>query len=274
MSRKCLVHKVLFLVPSVAAVALLSVSVQALSGSGNMPQQRSADALSVLLGDVRSLIANEMIGKADQYFHGGVTDVQGCSHGHGGEEPPEEHGLPHPDHDEEAEESPEPLFDPWASLKRAVRLPSEDRHIEASDSHELLPWFWAAVKLDPRNAGAYLNAAYVMEVYHNKPQKSLEILDMGLAAVPGDPEICFSKGMLLYRKLGRPADAAIAFRGALDGLSAEPDDDTAVQRVRIYEMLGIIAHRNGDTAALRSCLEKAKAILPAHSCTKYLESLL
>lgn len=279
MSKKCLVHKIIFLVPAFAAAASLARFIPLIAGSANMPQQNNGDPLAVLLGDVRMIVSNEMIGKADQYFHGGITEIENCSHGdghfHSGYGPRVNNGHDgcDDDHIHDHEDHVEP-FDPWASIKHAVRLPVIDQHLDDDKSRELLPWFWAAIRLDPQNTRAYLNAAYVLEAYHNMPEKALEIIDSGIQAVPHNPELEFSKGMLLFKNLNRTDDAIVSFRNALSDLSDENDDDSLIMKVRLYEVIGKIAQERGDSETLRDCFEKANAIRPDHSCTKNLMKLM
>ena len=61
----------------------------------DMPRAGGSDAVAVLFGDVRMLIGRRMIGKADEYFHGGVTELN-CSleHHH------HDHGHAHDDGDD------------------------------------------------------------------------------------------------------------------------------------------------------------------------------
>lgn len=280
MSRKCLIHKIVFLLPAVTAAAALAALIPQLAGTENMPQQNSGDPLAVLLGDVRTLVSNEMITKADQYYHGGVTEVEHCSHGdghfhgdHDSDDEDEHECHDHHDHDEK-NESDSALYDPWAAFKHAIRLPNEDRHLVDEKSRELFPWFWASIRLNPKNTRAYLNAAYVMETSYEMPEKALDILNAGLDAIPEDAELEFAKGLLLLNKQKRTADAVDSFRKAITDLKDKTDDDSLVLKLRSLEFLGKIAFDNGDSSTLQNCVEKAEVINPDHSCTKYLKSLM
>lgn len=285
MSHKCLIHKIVFLLPTVAILGALASFIPQIAGSDNLPQQNSGDPLALLLGDVRMLVSNEMIGKADQYFHGGVTEVDHCSHGdghyHSGYGPGIEHEHEHDDieedncdHDHESRQNVSEPYDPWAAIKRTIRLPNKDRHLDDDKYRELLPWFWAAIKLNPQNYRAYLNAAYILETTHNMPEKALEVLDAGLCTIPDCAEIEFAKGLLLFNNLKNKEEAEKSFRKAIEDLDGKTDEDSLILKVRVYEFIGKIAHDRGDTDTLRNCFEKANATLPNHSCTKYLQSLL
>lgn len=282
MNSKCLIHKTVFLLPAFTAAAVLASLIPELTGPGNMPQQNSGDPLALIFGDVRMLISNKMIAKADQYYHGGVTEVEHCSHDdnhfHGGAGHAEADNGESNGHDDSAndggkDDHADP-YDPWASLKRAIRLPDIDRHLTDEKSRELLPWFWAAIKLDPENVNAYLDAAYVLQTTHSMPEKALEILDAGLNAMPESADIEFAKGLLLLREFKRTDDAARAVRNAIADLDGKTDEDSLLLMVRSCEILGKIASDCGDTATLRDCFEKANAAMPDHSCTRLLKSLL
>ena len=169
------------------------------------PQLASGgDALSVAFGGAKRAIGVAMMQKADSYFHGGV-DME-C-HDHGGD-----CGHPH-------EESG---FDPWAWINRHIRAPEIDRHLQDSQTVELMPWFWVAVKADPSNIDAWTTAAYMADHGMRDHRLALEVIDRGIAANPADAELRFYKGKLLYDAGRGDAEAARAEfleaeRLALDG---------------------------------------------------------
>ena len=243
-----------------------------------MPQKSDSDPLAILFGDTRMLIGRRMIGKADEYFHGGVTDID-CSYGHGHHHHGHDDDGDH-DHGEEEHDEAAPVRAPWSFVTRAIRLPSIERHLEGESTREILPWLWAALRVDSGNVNAYANAAYVLDALYGDKDKSLAVLEEGLKTNPGSAELEFQKGELLLSGFKASAKAETAFRAAL---AKAPDDKHLVNRedidaplleIRALAYLGILASERGDIKALRHCYEMARAINPNHNTTKSLHDLV
>ena len=283
-----------FAIPAAAcaAAALAAVS-RFLVPADAMPQKSDSDPLAILFGDVRMLIGRRMIGKADEYFHGGVTDIDcslehrhhGHDHDHGGEhEPHAEHEHDgHHEHDVEEEEAhgeAAPLRAPWHFVTRAIRLPSIERHLEGESTREILPWLWAALRVDSGNVNAYANAAYVLDSLYGDKDKSLAVLEEGLATNPESAELEFQKGELLLRGFKAPAKAEAAFRAALakaprdKHLENRDDIDALLLSLRALAYLGKLASDRNDGKEVRRCHDMARAINPDHSTTKSLGNLV
>jgi tetratricopeptide (TPR) repeat protein len=239
-----------------------------------------------------------MVGKADEYFHGGVTDLD-CSVGqsrHADEEQKENeagdeaqslhhHHHHHDDgHEDEDEESGEKEAGaaqcaPWSFVTRAIRLPSIERHLEGESSREILPWLWAACRVDSGNINAYANAAYVLESLYGDAEKALAVLDEGIRANPRSSELEFQKGMLLLHRVKAPERAETSFRAALakvpkdDALKNRDDTDATLMAVRILALLGKLADDRGEKAEVQRCYKMALGIAPNHSMTIRLRAL-
>ena len=288
-------------IPVAALATACIVCILRQTSQGSLPQASGADTVAIVLGDVRTLVARRMVGKADEYFHGGVTDID-CSldhhhehgeHEHGEHEHGEhEHGEhehhehEHHEHDEHGGEEHGGEKDvahvraPWAFITRALRLPSTERHLEGVDSREMLPWLWAACRIDSGNVNAYANAAYVLDSLYGDAEKALAALDNGIAANPGSSELEFQKGSLLLLRLKSPEKAESAFRATLAKIPADKrirnreDIDADLMALRTLAFLGRLAHDRGDIAAARGYLEQARAINPLHTATKSLQRLI
>ena len=271
-------------IPAAAlAAACMACLMRRLPGEAS-PQAAGADPVAIVLGDVRTLVGRRMIGKADEYFHGGVTDID-CSldhhhhHGHGEHEHGEHEHDEHGGDGDDGEEGAADVRAPWAFVTRALRLPSIERHLEGVDSREMLPWFWIASRVDSGNIAAYANAAYVLDALYGDAEKALVALDEGIAANPGSSELEFQKGSLLMR-LKAPERAEGAFKAALakipgdKKLQGRDDIDAELLTLRTLAYLGRVAHDRGDRAAARDYLGQARAISPNHAATKGLQRLL
>ena len=289
-------------IPLAALAAAAAVGFCRLRGGAlDMPQRAGADALAILFGDVRMLICRQMIAKADAYFHGGVTGLD-CSlehhhHAHGrdgdiddadehpGHDEHHEHDGHHPgedldeDHEDAAPAEQASVRAPWAFVTRAIRLPSVERHLEGASTREMLPWLWAACRVDSGNVNAYANAAYVLESLDGGGTNALVVLEEGIAANPSSSELEFQKGLLLLRERN-PAQAEAAFAAALAKapgdrhLENREDTDASLVSLRSLAMLGKLASDRGDKASLRRYYGQARAIDPDHNATASLRRLV
>ena len=280
-----------FAIPAATCIAAACAAVcRFLVPTATMPQQSDSDPLAILFGDVRMLIGRRMIGKADEYFHGGVTDID-CSlehshhdhhHEHGGEhEQAEEHGhYEHHGEEKEAHDEAAPVRAPWRFVTRAIRLPSIERHLEGESTREILPWLWAALRVDSGNVSAYANAAYVLDSLYGDKDKAIAVLEEGLMTNPGSAELEFQKGELLLRGFKAPDKAEVAFRAALakaprdKHLKNREDIDAPLLMLRALAYLGKLAFDRGDGGELRHCYDMARAINPNHSATESLRRLV
>ena len=285
-------HSGKFAIPAAACFAvILAAFCRFLVPTEAMPQKSDSDPLAILFGDVRMLIGRRMIGKADEYFHGGVTDID-CSlehnhhdhdhdHGEGHAEEHAHHG--HHEHHEMEEEShgeAAPVRAPWHFVTRAIRLPSIERHLEGESTREILPWLWAALRVDSGNVSAYANAAYVLDSLYGDKDKALAVLEEGLTTNPGSSELEFQKGELLLRSFKAADNAEAAFCAALakapcdKHLKNRDDIDAPLMELRALSYLGKLAYDRGDGDELRRYYDMARAINPGHSATESLRRLL
>ena len=168
----------------VLAAALLALRVARFSA---LPQFAAADdVVSVAFGDAREVISRSAITRADSYFHGGV-DMEGCEcHGH--------HECGH-DHGEEHEEE---AGDPWHWINSHIRAPQEHRHLEGAAAVEMLPWFWAAVKVNPHNVEAWSTAWYIAKHTMHDEALAWRVIAEAKAKNPDSVEIAFTEGRAYY----------------------------------------------------------------------------
>lgn len=169
---------------------------------------------------------------------------------------------------------------PWRFVTRAIRLPSIERHLEGESTREILPWLWAALRVDSGNVSAYANAAYVLDSLYGDKDKAIAVLEEGLMTNPGSSELEFQKGELLLRRFKAPDKAETAFRAALakapsdKRLKNREDIDAPLLELRALSYLGKLASDRGDGRELRRCYDMARAIDPAHSATESLRRLV
>jgi hypothetical protein len=270
-----------FAIPATACAAAVFAAVcRFLVPAETLPQKSDSDPLAILFGDVRMLIGRRMVGKADEYFHGGVTDID-CSLEHDHHDHAHDH---HDDHDlqdiPDFQDDHEAVRAPWRFVTRAIRLPSIERHLEGESSREILPWLWAALRVDSGNVSAYANAAYVLDALYGDKDKALAVIEEGRKTNPDSSELEFQKGELLLHGFKAPGKAEAAFRAALAKapndrhLKNREDIDAPLLEIRALSYLGRLASDRGDGQELRRCYEMARAIDADHTATESLRKLV
>lgn len=194
----------------VAAVAAVAGAAELCASFGDaLPQQAAdGDVLSVAFSDAREELASAFVHRADSYFHGGIDfdchAAHGHAHGHA-----HEHGEHDHDHDDiDGHEQDGGWFDPWEWIDSRVRAPSVHRHLEGSETMELMPWLWAGVRADPRNVANWTTAWYVASHMAKDHALAREILAEARRANPESMELAFTAGCEAYD--GGRGDAAAA----------------------------------------------------------------
>lgn len=194
----------------VAAVAAVAGAAELCASFGDaLPQQAAdGDVLSVAFSDAREELASALVHRADSYFHGGIDfdchAAHGHAHGHA-----HEHGEHDHDHDDiDGHEQDGGWFDPWEWIDSRVRAPSVHRHLEGSETMELMPWLWAGVRADPRNVANWTTAWYVASHMAKDHALAREILAEARRANPESMELAFTAGCEAYD--GGRGDAAAA----------------------------------------------------------------
>jgi tetratricopeptide (TPR) repeat protein len=199
-----------------AACFTLATSLQLEFQTAANHRSNTGDLLKVLLGDSRSLFANQFFIQADVCLHGGyypsIFDQV---------EPPKQlkiaaqvssqpdkatHAEKQDDHDqedhvhqanEEHNDLPTFLHKPNNWIERFGRnfYPSEHRHFDKpQDAAEILPWLLFSAELDPHRIETYTVTAFWLVKYLGKIQEAEEFLRAGLRANPNNPDILFELG--------------------------------------------------------------------------------
>ncbi len=285
------------------ALAGIAIAASYVPRAQDLPQVGGEDPIAVLFGDMRAMIGREMIAKADEYFHGGVTGLhhhdEFSHHHHGDSDEHEEgHGEEHhhahdgeehqheihEDHDDghhhhEGEEQEEELSyvaisDPWRFITDQVKPPRVERHLQGKTTRELLPWLWAAMRISDNDIRAYQNAAYVLDALYNQPEKALEVYRLGIQKNPASYELEFNIAEMLFVHFKRKDEAEAHFHAARDKALVEGTDEANLIRLRAIDFLGALAAERGATETLASYLKEAESLQPYHTVTKHLRRLL
>ncbi len=196
------------------------------------PQAEQPELLSVLFGESRVAIGERLYYLADVYYHAGIGYAN-----HRNDHHHDHHDGHHHHHDddreaalfpfagEDAAESAAPLVDHcdhdhhdghaqhhedsrrrehggdwWIRINRRLK-PRGHRHLHGRrEEREILPWLWAAVKVDPKHIDAYLDGAYFLAERLGRPDEGLRMLDEGLRHNPGSVRIYFARGTMLFHR--------------------------------------------------------------------------
>jgi tetratricopeptide (TPR) repeat protein len=96
----------------------------------------------------------------------------------------------------------------------AAHLDLAERYLATGKTAAAAAQYLVALQIDPRNAEAQARLGFLL-YQGGKAEEGLRAVDTALAVDPSYPEALYYKGVILLRALGRPADAAEAFRAYL-----------------------------------------------------------
>jgi hypothetical protein len=273
--------RIVFLISGVCLVAALGQAISACL-AGKLPQAPGEDVLSLVLGDARMELSNALEAKADEYFHGGVRHLD-CALGSSAEahdHENEEHGHENEEHGHEDAHSSAAAgtgLDPWRWIDARVHVQAH-QHLKGGQAVEMLPWFWAASRMSPKNAQACESGAYVLAYMLDKPAEAARLLEEGIRKNPAAPELDFMLAQIVGNKLHDAVRAEAQFAVVREKClavqsTAERADQLLLLRLRSLFYLGYFARQRGDTGRLRACLEEAEALEPEHQVVRDLRAL-
>jgi len=229
-----------------------------------MPQTVGSSLLDQVLGEARMMVSDAMILKADEYFHGGVR-VADCTHA-------EAHAsnsldLPgsasaHVHEDEDETQTEAPPRDPWSWVNTRIHV-AEHRHMEGNQAKELIPWYWAAVRIEPKNIQAYLLCASVISQDLMNPSEAIRILEEGIRNNPADAEMEIDAGCIHLNRLRNTPAAQACFDRAYAKWTQDQDAHGHADgdlKMRILFYLCHLAKQRNDTAALDRYFVEAQAL--------------
>lgn len=254
------------------------------------------DVLKVLFGEARTAISLSLFDRADVYFHGGVT-ADDCDHnlgraatghgdaeGHGAEQGDEtdadpDHGhdadgheVDHADHEHAATAMPtlaELHWDLWSYLNSRVH-PREHRHLAGSrEEQEVLPWLWAAARVDPHNILAYEVGAYWLARRLKRVDEALRFIRDGIRNNPESADLEFCRGEILLAACHDLDGAAAAFLEARrkwqPGTTQEEKEDNQFMLARNLMYLADIYAKQGNPDRAREYYRETLTVIPGHA---------
>lgn len=290
----------------------MSVNLKSMAGSGSLllglagallflyrlpptrlPQgQMDKDILSILLGDAKKDISSSMVRTADSYFHGGV-DID-CHLEEGGSEKhvcsgdcPHHHAdrdCPHAEQVslETGHASRNSHFDPWKWINLHIRAPEIDRHLGQEKAHEMLPWFWAAVRSDPHNVEAWTATWYVAASIMKDADLARRVVEEGLRNNPDSIELVCLLGRtfrLDRQKDDAKAEAAFASARTI-GLQKCANDleklaeADKLEFLKALDYLSLYLSARKDLITLERIYQEAKRVRSDHVVVRNLKRRL
>ena len=258
---------------------------------GRMPQSSEEDVLALVLGEARLEISRSLEEKADMYFHGGVRHLD-CEEGLAAKgrgvsaSAPAANGMvaaeadhdEHDDHEHDAHPAAATGFKGWQWIDQRVHEQTH-RHLKGDRIVEVLPWFWAACRVSPKNVASFENGAYVLAYELNKPEEGVRLLEEGVRNNPTVPELDFLLGQILFKLSHDAARAEPWFVSARAKCvpvqnNADRAEEVMLLRLRAVFYLGYLAKQRGDLERVRACLDEAESLAPDHTVTHDLKVLL
>ena len=263
-------HDLLALLP-LLAVVLLARTLPA-RYAGAMPQVPGDDLLQLVLGDARREFGQQMLARADTYYHGGM-EHEGCTGLEEHDDHPKHDGLEAHEH---AASVGTGFPDPWRWISRHLHA-QPHRHLAEEEFDELLPWLWAACRAAPDDVQARLTAAYVLERHTGEPRAAIRLLEEGIGVVPNSPELAFALGELYLNKLHAPGKAETWFersRANVRPRAQAADAAAQLLEIRALHYLAVLARNRNDTQRLRALVAQAESDYPTHQLTCVMRELL
>lgn len=240
-------------------------------------QPENRDLIAQLFGESRTVVSSRLVQTGDRYFHSGLSkencELFGAAghdhhHDHDDQDCHNEcdHGMPE---SEEPAASAKTYRGPrwWRFLMAEIR-PSSHMHLETQrENAEVLPWFWAAVKLDPHNVQAYEIGAFWLANQIRTVDKAVTFLDEGIARNPEAFELELTKAEIIFKTSPETACAvldkaagkwraarALAERGELPAHLKNPE---TLDMGEILLLQGDCHRRLGRTAEAIDCFRRA-----------------
>lgn len=150
---------------------------------------QSADILAQVMGGTADYAADEAYNEADVYFHAGTNAK--CTYV-GGIEKCEQQ-----DDATLFSQVHLPLMS-WIKEMHASTAPQTHKHLNNSESKEMLPWFVVATRLNPHLVEAWSTGTYWF--YRSGDAKHAEqFASSGISSNPFDYRLYFDRGVLYYR---------------------------------------------------------------------------
>jgi len=245
-------------------------------------QTGSRDAMSLLMGDSRQIIAGLFFTKADAYFHSGFyptmfdnkeafkTEHMAADAG----------ALKEKNQGEETEFMGKPR-DFIEDFERNF-LPSKHTHLDEGGAQgpesgtdlgeskgglvgEILPWLQMSAELDPHRIETYMVTAYWLRKRMGKANEAEQFLREGLRANPGNPALLFELGRVYLEDRKDAVRARNLWEYGVRQWDVQPgpkseQDDFILFQLTLY--LARLEEGEGNLPAAIHWLKRVKTVSP------------
>jgi len=193
------------------------------------------DMLYEVLGEGRKILSDYASVKGDEYLHGGITGVDKAEcktehHKHNDLEHERVCPVCHQDHDPDKhihKKDKKPI-----RFSRLNILPyiggtlhiTEHIHLHGEEEKEILPWFYYAVKLNPKNVEAYVTGGFWVGIRLDRPDEGIKFLKEGLVHNSDSWEIYQELGHIYLTEKKDPKKALSNFLKAYELIPVETVD--------------------------------------------------
>ncbi len=249
-----------------------------------------ADIMGNALGEMRGVVSEWSYLKADQYYNSGVSRMEQIPHLSpfvvketqiGKYESKTEHN----DSSQSGKEENEQLNDDkgksgcghehglpvqMRELSRFNIIPfigkevhiTEHRLLRGSEEKEILPWFYYAVKIDPRNVNAYVLGGYWLGARLGEVDEGLNFLREGMRYNPDRWEIYSEMGDLYFYRQQNYSEA-IQYYSKAAGLMTDENADRYDRRYVLSSLGASYEHLEQFEKAIEFYRQSA-VIFPNH----------
>jgi tetratricopeptide (TPR) repeat protein len=243
----------------------------------------AAGPLLALLGDSRTLFANQFFTMADVYFHSGyyptIFDAR---------KKPDSGHLDVAEHEEgnstqsgrkEVQDDDAFMGKPKDWIEKFGRnfFPTVHTHLQGDTAREMLPWLKLSAEMDPKRIDTYVTASYWLRTRLNKSEEAEQFLREGLRANPDSHEILLELGRIYAYDRKNPRVARNIWERALEEWQHQDQAKEAPDPHVHEEILGELVRddqRTGDNKQLLSDLQELeKFSLSKESLDKQIEDV-
>jgi tetratricopeptide (TPR) repeat protein len=292
-----------------AAVVLVTLLVRQSGwriGADGSANGETPDVLALVFGEARQAVSLSLFDRADLYFHNGVVGLVddadgGAANSHMAQEAGATEGqeevdadgdthdahASHDHHDAHASCQPPTIqhiddhapawqpaaWDLWSKLNARIH-PAEHVHRSGVvNDREILPWLWAAARLDAHNELAFQVGAYWLAKRMGTPDEATRFLNEGIRNNPNSADLEFCRGeIFLQAKVPDYKTAHAAFTAALrkwqPGQTEKEKADRDFQKIRILMYLGQTSEKRQLFAEARQHYETVLRLYAEHPAAK------
>ncbi|MBI3251804.1 MAG: hypothetical protein HYZ52_00595 [Candidatus Omnitrophica bacterium] len=220
-----------------------------------------------ILGSAGEAVGDTLFLKADAYFHGGETFPN---------RPPEtkeelgREGFVEDERENEKTLPAQPAGDWISRVNHEVRRHGH-YHLTKDKQKEMLPFFAAAVKLDPRNVPAILTAAFWLDKSFDRSDAAIEILKQGARDNPEAWEIDAALADIYFYRKKDYARGEFHYADALR--KAKSGDLTRFRRIDLTYHLAESLNFEGKRALALEAYREAFSLYDVENQTPLKETI-